>query len=63
MVNNFNVRNSYETDEERLAKEQIRRQKVALVDRFLVLNQNDLPDDKIPMLRQNMLQGCDSEDE
>ena len=55
MVNNFNVRNSYETDEERPEKEQLRRQKVALVDRFLVLNQNDLPDDKIPMLRQNML--------
>ena len=55
MVNNFNVRNSYETDEERLEKEQLRRQKVALVDRFLVLNQNELPDDKIPMIRQNTL--------
>ncbi|MBQ1440931.1 MAG: TM2 domain-containing protein [Clostridia bacterium] len=55
MVNNFNVRNSFETDEERLEKEQLRRQKTALVDRFLVLNQNDLPDDKIPMLRENML--------
>ena len=52
MVNNFNVRNSFETDEERLEKEQLRRQKTALVDRF---NQNDLPDDKIPMLRENML--------
>ena len=55
MSNNFNVRNSFETDEERLEKEQLRRQKTALTDRFLVLNQNDLPDDKIPMLRENML--------
>ena len=55
MTNNFNVKNTYETDEERLEKEQLRRQKTALVDRFLVLNQNDLPDDKIPMLRENML--------
>ena len=55
MSNNFNVRNSFESDEERLEKEQLRRQKTALTDRFLVLNQNDLPDDKIPMLRENML--------
>ena len=48
-------RNDFETDEERLEREQLRRQKNALVERFLVLNQNDLPDDKIPMLRENML--------
>ena len=55
MTNNFNVKNTYETDEERLEKEQLRRQKTALTDRFLVQNQSDLPDDKIPMLRENML--------
>ena len=48
-------RNDFETDEERLEREQLRRKKNALVERFLVLNQNDLPDDKIPMLRENML--------
>ena len=36
-------------------REKLRQQKIALVDRFLVMNQNDLPDDKIPMLRENML--------
>lgn len=51
----FNVNQPFETDDERLEKEQLRMQKNALVDRFLVLNQNDLPEDKIPMLRENML--------
>ena len=55
MSNNQYGGNAYESEEERLEKEQLRRQKTALVDRFLVLNQNDLPDDKIPMLRENML--------
>ena len=36
-------------------RERIREQKIALTDRFLVLNQNDLPEDKIPFLRSNML--------
>lgn len=36
-------------------RQQIHEKKVALTDRFLVMNQNDLPDDKIPFLRQNML--------
>ena len=55
MSNNQYGGNAYESEEERLEKERLRRQKTALVDRFLVLNQNDLPDDKIPMLRENML--------
>ena len=41
---------------EREELEAIRNQKIALADRFLVLNQNDLPRDKIPVLRSNMLQ-------
>lgn len=35
--------------------ERLQNQKIALTDRFLVLNQNDLPEDKITMLRENML--------
>ena len=48
-------RNGWSSRDERLEKEQLRRQKTALTDRFLVQNQSDLPDDKIPMLRENML--------
>jgi TM2 domain. len=48
-------RNGWSSQDERLEKEQLRRQKTALTDRFLVQNQSDLPDDKIPMLRENML--------
>ena len=36
-------------------RRKIREQKIALVDKFLVMNQNDLPQAQIPMLRQNML--------
>lgn len=36
-------------------REKLRERKIALTDRFLVLNQNDLPEDKIPILRSNML--------
>ena len=39
----------------RAEREKLRQQKIALTDRFLVLNQDDLPDDKIPMLREKML--------
>ena len=42
------------TPEEKERKEKLRQQKITLVDRFLVLNQNDLPDSKIPVLRQRM---------
>lgn len=54
-VNNFGAeqrKTQNAVDEER---EQLRNQKIALADRFLVLNQNDLPEDKIPILRSNML--------
>jgi hypothetical protein len=40
---------------EREEKERLRKDKIALTDRFLVLNQNELPEDKIPVLRTNML--------
>lgn len=43
------------TQEEQAQREKLRQQKIALADRFLVMNQNDLPDGKIPVLRENML--------
>lgn len=42
-------------DAQREASRQLRSRKIALTDQFLVLNQNDLPEDKIPILRANML--------
>ena len=45
----------YYTEAERIEKEKLRKQKIALTDRFLVLNQADLPEDKIPLLRDKLL--------
>ena len=45
----------YYSDAERQERDNIRKQKIALTDRFLVLNQADLPEDKIPLLRDKML--------
>lgn len=45
----------YYEEVSRAEREKLRKQKVVLTDRFLVLNQNDLPEDKIPMLRDKML--------
>ena len=50
-MSNRDRRRDYDEEE----REQLRKQKTALVDRFLVLNQNDLPEDKITFLRSNML--------
>ena len=50
-MSNRNGKKEYSEEE----REQIRQQKIALTDRFLVLNQNDLPEDKITFLRSNML--------
>jgi TM2 domain-containing membrane protein YozV len=54
-VENYENNNNY-NERERMEKDKQRQQKVALTDRFLVLNQGDLPEDKIPMLRDKMLQ-------
>lgn len=45
----------YYEEVSRTDREKLRKQKVVLTDRFLVLNQNDLPEDKITMLRDKML--------
>lgn len=45
----------YYSDAERQERDNVRKQKIALTDRFLVLNQADLPEDKIPLLRDKML--------
>lgn len=42
-------------DAQHEAREQLLNQKIALTDKFLVLNQIDLPEDKIPILRAHML--------
>ena len=55
MQDTHEKKRKHDEDEEWEEREQPRKQKVTLTDRFLVLNQNDLPDDKIPMLRSNML--------
>lgn len=47
--------NRYDNEMSSMEKEKLRKQKLALTDRFLVLNQGDLPDDKIPILREKML--------
>lgn len=47
--------NRHYNEVSRAEKEKLLKQKVALTDRFLVLNQGDLPEDKIPMLREKML--------
>ncbi len=49
------VNERYYSDAERQERDRLRKQKIALTDRFLVLNQTDLPDDKIPILRDRLL--------
>ena len=55
MEHNYGFDTHERTDAQKEGREELRQRKTALTDQYLVLNQMDLPEDKIPILRAHML--------